>query len=165
MSQVNSCHIPPFTCRFVWSSARLHPRVSPPSHTLPRRPHPFGPPHVLSSGSLRSPGTEPTREKRRGTRPFAGDSRRNRAKEVTAFHSFPPSLRSGVSLPFPLRPYATPFVHFGHSVSSLVMLSPPFGHGAGTGTEPLVLSLHLPRYLVRFRSFLTVPPGGMDIEE
>ena len=28
--------------------------------------------------------------------------RRNRAKEVTAFHSFPPSLRSGVSLPFPL---------------------------------------------------------------
>lgn len=91
--------------------------------------------------------------------------RRNRAKEVTAFHSFPPSLRSGVSLPFPLRPYATPFVHFGHSVSSLVMLSPPFGHGAGTGTEPLVLSLHLPRYLVRFRSFLTVPPGGMDIEE
>lgn len=74
---------------------------------------------------------------------------------MTAFHSFPPSLRSGVSLPFPLRPYATPFVHFGHSVSSLVMLSPPFGHGAGTGTEPLVLSLHLPRYLVRFRSFLT----------
>ena len=64
--------------------------------------------------------------------------RRNRAKEVTAFHSFPPSLRSGVSLPFPLRPYATPFVHFGHSVSSLVMLSPPFGHGAGTGTEPKV---------------------------
>ena len=55
--------------------------------------------------------------------------RRNRAKEVTAFHSFPPSLRSGVSLPFPLRPYATPFVHFGHSVSSLVMLSPPFGPG------------------------------------
>ena len=49
-----------------------------------------------------------------------------------------PSLRSGVSLPFPLRPYATPFVHFGHSVSSLVMLSPPFGHGAGTGTEPKV---------------------------
>ena len=29
--------------------------------------------------------------------------RRNRAKEVTAFHSFPPSLRSGVSLPFPTR--------------------------------------------------------------
>lgn len=52
-------------------------------------------------------------------RPFAGDSRRNRAKEVTAFHSFPPSLRSGVSLPFPLRPYATPFVHFGHSVNAV----------------------------------------------
>ena len=75
--------------------------LSPPSHTLPRRPHPFGPPHVLSSGSLRSPGTEPTREKRRGTRPFAGDSRRNRAKRETR-HSFIRSLRRflahGVSL-------------------------------------------------------------------
>lgn len=41
------------------------------------------------------------------SRPFA--SRRNRAKEVTAFHSFPSSLRSGVSLPFTRFPcrYAT----------------------------------------------------------
>ena len=36
--------------------------------------------------------------------------RRNRAKEVTAFHSFPPSLRSGVSLPFPFIP-STPLTH------------------------------------------------------
>ena len=43
-----------------------HPtRVSPPSHTLPRRPHPFGPPHV-SSLPARYGRREPSRHVRRG---------------------------------------------------------------------------------------------------
>jgi len=83
--------------------------------------------------------------------------RRNRAKEVTAFHSFPPSLRSGVSLPFPLRPYVTPLASLGFFTRPV-----PTVHYA---TLPLTLATLTPHSCRSRRSlpapFSTFPPRSV----
>lgn len=89
------------------------PRVSPPSHTLPRRPHPFGPPHVLSSVSFpslshavhiisfpissRRDRSERRKERVTGTEGNEMGERYYMRVPSVPCHSVPSSLRSSVT--------------------------------------------------------------------